>query len=56
MGDKSNPVASVKYFYEPDGTLTARDVNGQHQKFEYDAKGQLTGVQNKIFGEKVFYG
>jgi RHS repeat-associated protein len=41
------PIASLKYFYSKDGMISAREVNGKLQNYEYDLKGQLTGVKDK---------
>jgi RHS repeat-associated protein len=35
------------YFYSKDGMISAREVNGKLQNYEYDLKGQLTGVKDK---------
>ncbi|MEI8246849.1 MAG: RHS repeat-associated core domain-containing protein [Lentisphaerota bacterium] len=40
----SKPIAYIKYFYSPDGQITARDVNGNKQDYKYDLKGQLLAV------------
>jgi YD repeat-containing protein len=41
---KAAPMAYVKYFYSPDGQITARDVSGSKQAYQYDLKGQLLAV------------
>ncbi len=38
------PIAYIKYFYSPDGQITARDVSGNKQDYKYDLKGQLLAV------------
>ena len=40
----SKPIAYIKYFYSPDGQITARDVSGNKQDYKYDLKGQLLEV------------
>ena len=40
----NKPVAYIKYFYSPDGQITARDVSGNKQDYKYDLKGQLLAV------------
>ncbi|MEI8246851.1 MAG: hypothetical protein WCI51_13545, partial [Lentisphaerota bacterium] len=40
----SKPIAYIKYFYSPDGQITARDVSGNKQDYKYDRKGQLLEV------------
>ncbi len=40
----SKPIAYIKYFYSPDGQITARDVSGNKQDYKYDLKGQLLAV------------
>jgi len=40
----NKPIAYIKYFYSPDGQITARDVNGNKQDYKYDLKGQLLAV------------
>ena len=40
----SKPIAYIKYFYSPDGQITARNVNGNKQDYKYDLKGQLLAV------------
>ncbi|MCF6174932.1 MAG: hypothetical protein L3J71_04145 [Victivallaceae bacterium] len=42
----SRPISYVKYFYAPDGSITAREVNGSKQLYEYDLKNQLTAVKD----------
>jgi YD repeat-containing protein len=42
----ANPVAELKYFYADDGQLIGREFNGKRLNYEYDARGQLTGVKN----------
>lgn len=44
--NEQDVIASVEYFYAPDGTLTGRAVNGIHQSFEYDKRGQLLAVKD----------
>jgi YD repeat-containing protein len=39
-------LAVLKYFYSPDGNISAREVNSVLQKYEYDLKGQLLAVKN----------
>lgn len=46
-GDRGGIIASLKYFYSKDGMISAREVNGKLQNYEYDLKGQLTGVKDK---------
>jgi RHS repeat-associated protein len=41
---KAVPMAYIKYFYSPDGQITARDVSGNKQNYQYDLKGQLLAV------------
>jgi len=57
LGGKKTPIASVKYFYAPDGQITGRAVNGKLQNYEYDLKGQLTGVKGGAgnYVEKYVY-
>ena len=45
--ESTSPIAELKYSYSKDGMITAREVNGQLQNYEYDLKGQLTGVKDK---------
>jgi len=44
LASDSKPIAYIKYFYNPDGQITARDVNGNKQNYKYDLKGQLLEV------------
>jgi RHS repeat-associated protein len=44
MGSKERPIAFLKYTYDNDGMITARNVNGANQLYTYDLKGQLTSV------------
>lgn len=44
MGPEKFPIASVKYFYAPDGQITARSVNSVKQVYAYDEIGQLLSV------------
>ena len=44
--NEQDVIASVEYFYAPDGTLTGRAVNGIRQNFEYDKRGQLLAVKD----------
>jgi RHS repeat-associated protein len=44
MGSKESPIAFLKYTYDNDGMITARNVNGANQLYAYDLKGQLTSV------------
>ena len=34
----------IKYFYAPDGSITAREVSGIKQNYIYDVQNQLTAV------------
>jgi YD repeat-containing protein len=43
-----SPLASLKYFYSKDGNISAREVNGVLQKYEYDLRGQLVAVKEKV--------
>ena len=52
--DKS-PIASLKYFYATDGSITAREVNGVKQSYKYDQLGQLTAVLNAAGGKVEQY-
>ena len=38
---ESDVIASVEYFYAPDGTLIGRAINGVRQNFEYDRRGSF---------------
>jgi RHS repeat-associated protein len=42
----TDPISYVKYFYAPSGSITAREVNGSKQNYEYDVKNQLTAVKD----------
>ena len=45
MGFSGSPaVSELKYFYDPDGTIIAREVNGVRQAYKYDRRGQLLEV------------
>jgi YD repeat-containing protein len=44
MGSKERAIAFLKYTYDNDGMITARNVNGANQLYTYDLKGQLTSV------------
>lgn len=45
MGFSGSPaVSKLKYFYDPDGTIIAREVNGVRQAYKYDRRGQLLEV------------
>ena len=46
MGDTKSPISTLKYFYTKDGQITAREVNGKRQNYEYDVKGQLLAVKD----------
>ncbi len=37
-------ISDVRYFYAPDGLITAREINGIRQNYKYDVKNQLTAV------------
>jgi RHS repeat-associated protein len=45
-GSANSPISYVKYFYTPYGSITAREVNGIKQNYEYDVKNQLTAVKD----------
>ncbi len=44
LGGSLNPVSTLKYFYELDGRIAERAIDGNIQKYRYDAKDQLTAV------------
>ena len=41
FGGKLQPVSTLRYFYAPDGTIVAREVGGELQRYTYDKRGQL---------------
>ncbi|MFA6459617.1 MAG: hypothetical protein WCV79_04480, partial [Candidatus Paceibacterota bacterium] len=47
LGNLEKPIADLKYLYSKDGMITAREVNGKLQNYEYDLKSQLVGVKDK---------
>ena len=44
FGGKLQPVSTLRYFYAPDGTIVAREVGGELQRYTYDKRGQLLAV------------
>ena len=42
--EDKKPLTNLKYFYSRPGMIVAREVNGAHQNYKYDKKGQLLGV------------
>ena len=42
--DKKTAIATLKYTYATDGTISEREVNGAKQAYKYDKIGQLTAV------------
>ncbi len=56
LGSKTNAIAYLKYTYDNDGMITARNVSGANQLYSYDLKGQLTKVtQNGNAVEEYSY-
>jgi RHS repeat-associated protein len=57
LGDRAKPLSTLKYFYEQDGRIAGRSVDGKVQQYRYDARDQLVavlGADNKLTEAYVY--
>lgn len=48
QASSTSPLMKLEYFYAKNGRLIGREVNGIRQNYEYDRRGQLLAIKDRI--------